>query len=46
MAVQDSNGNASKPQDSGIKVAVIGAGLTGLIAAHGLQKVRLAMLWL
>ncbi|KAF6825163.1 FAD-binding domain containing protein [Colletotrichum plurivorum] len=38
MAIQDTNGSASAPRAGGIKVAVIGAGLTGLIAAHGLQK--------
>ncbi|GKT93696.1 LOW QUALITY PROTEIN: hypothetical protein Ct61P_11546 [Colletotrichum tofieldiae] len=38
MATQSSSGNLTQCQGSGPKVAIIGAGLTGLIAAHGLRQ--------
>ncbi|GKT65433.1 hypothetical protein ColTof4_03801 [Colletotrichum tofieldiae] len=38
MATQNSSGNLTQCQGSGPKVAIIGAGLTGLIAAHGLRQ--------
>ncbi|GKT50080.1 FAD-dependent monooxygenase cctM [Colletotrichum spaethianum] len=38
MATQSTNGNSTQSQGSGPKVAIIGAGLTGLIAAHGLRQ--------
>ncbi|KAI3553110.1 hypothetical protein CABS01_07042 [Colletotrichum abscissum] len=38
MAIQDTNGNSDKHRNNGPKVAIIGAGLTGLIAAQGLKK--------
>ncbi|KAK1546579.1 hypothetical protein CPAR01_00546 [Colletotrichum paranaense] len=38
MAIQNTNGNSDQHRNNGPKVAIIGAGLTGLIAAQGLKK--------
>ncbi|KAL0933715.1 FAD-binding domain containing protein [Colletotrichum truncatum] len=38
MAISSTIKNPSAPQAAGPKVAIIGAGLTGLITAHGLKK--------
>lgn len=40
MANQTANVQSSLHQSCGPKVAIIGAGLTGMIAAHGLKKVN------
>ncbi|EXF84972.1 hypothetical protein CFIO01_02185 [Colletotrichum fioriniae PJ7] len=38
MAIQNTNDNSDQHRDDGSNVAIIGAGLTGLIAAQGLKK--------
>ncbi|OHE99680.1 hypothetical protein CORC01_05038 [Colletotrichum orchidophilum] len=38
MAIENTNGNSNLHRDNGPQVAVIGAGLTGLVAAQGLKK--------